>query len=722
MGDKIHKGHPGNMHLWWNRSPIDSSSALLKATIENSVIDEQWDGEEKTKIITKLIDIANGISEKADYINAYDYPTICDPFSGFGGLVMAAQKVGLNVQAGDLNAVATILTKAATEIPSRFANCCAVNPMAENRKYFGTEGIAADLKYYGSWLKKQVESELTESYQGVDIDGETHPVYSWVWVRTMKCPNPACGCQMPMASSYVLSKLKGKEYWAEPVVENKKVRFSIHHGVCPEAKETNKHGSIGSKFECPACGAITKDEEVKNAGKNGHINVQMMAVSILTSKGRIFIEPNEAQINAASVDVSQDLPIGSIPINSRWFSPPGFGMKEYIDIYTPRQLRLMTSFCNMIPKIIDKATEDALSVGMSPLKEGLSSGGKGALAYGEAIGVYLALVIGKLANFQSTICTWDNRNGNVRAAFTRQAIPMTWVFAEGNPFSSVTGNYETMLKNVYESVLGLYTGVPVIVKQSNAVTMQYPRNSILFTELPYYDNVGYADLSDYFYIWLRKCLRMVYPELFEKVVTSKEELSSIPEHYGGDSVAAVQAYRSGIEQLCLHFYDAAAKDYPSVIFYEYSKQDENALSTIEKNEELTPFEFLIKSLVQAGFMVTGVWPIRTEKPSQRFGSYRIAVVFRKKNVEPQDITRRGVITTLKRELPKLLDIAFGVDVEEIDKPIVGLGLGLSVLTRYRKVMNADGSDMDIHDALQLIHQETIDYINVHSVNVQTKEE
>ena len=720
--DKACKGHPGNMHLWWNRSPIDSSAALLRAIIENTSSDGQCDSKIAPEIIAELINIANGTNEKITCLNGDDYPIICEPFSGFGGLAIAAQKIGLNVQAGDLNAVATLLTKTATEIPSLFADCNAVNPAGKNNEYFGAAGLAADVKYYGDWLREHAKKELSDTYPDMYIDGELFAVYSWIWVRTMKCPNPACGCQMPMAGSYILSKLKGKEYWAEPVIENKKIRFLIHHGICPKDKETNKFGSNGAKFKCIACGAITRDEDVKKAGKSGALTAQVMAVSVHTSSGRIFVEPDEIQSKAAKAPIPEDVPIASIPNNSRWFSPPGFGMFEYVDIYTSRQLVLMTTLCNLIPKIIDKVASDALLAGMSPVGVGLNAGGNGALAYGQAIGVYLSLVVGKLANFQSTICTWDNRNGNIRASFTRQAIPMTWVFAEGNPFSSVTGNYDTMLRNVYESVAELHTGHIISVKQSNAVTMQFPQNSILFTELPYYDNVGYADLSDYFYIWLRKCLRNVYPELFENVVTSKEELSSIPEHYNGDSVAAIIAYRDGIQQLFKNFYDAASKDYPSIVFYEYSKQDTKNLDAVEKSNEFTSIEFLLDSLIKAGFMVTAIWPIKTEKPNLRFKSLRIAVVFRKRSVDSQNITRRGAITILKRELPKILNAAFEADIDEQDQPIIGLGLGLSILTRYRKVINADGSDMDIRDALQLIHQETIDYINVHSIVAQLEGE
>ena len=703
MSDKVRKGHPGNMHLWWNRSPIDSSAALLKAAVTDA------DTEEFGTAIHQLENMIAG--EVFLQMKMSHPPAVCDPFSGFGGLTIAAQKAGLDVYASDLNAVATILTKAVAEIPSRFGDCKPINPQAENKIFFGAEGLASDVDYYGELLKRETYKKIGEHYKDVQLsETDKAPVYAWVWIRTMKCPNPACGCQIPMASSYILSKLKGHEFWAEPEIVDKKVRFKIHEGVCPQEKESNKHGSNGSKFQCPACGEITKDEYVKADGKSGGLHMQMMAVSVLTKSGRVFVEPDVDQIMEADVPMVENPPIGSLPDNTRWFSPPGFGITEYADLYTPRQLLLLTTLCDLIPNIQKKAYEDAIGAGMSGEDVSLKDGGNGALAYSQAISVYLALVIGKLANFQSTVCTWDNRNGNIRAAFTRQAIPMTWVFAEGNPFSTPTGNYDSMLKNVVESIEKLYIGKTAVVKQESALTVRFPENSILFTELPYYDNVGYADLSDYFYIWMRRCMKDVYPELFEKVVTSKEELSSIPEHYGGNAEKAVEAYRRGLKELCCHFAGAASEEYSSIIFYEYSKQDELMIKTGEETGKEGPLEYLLKSLYEAGFMITGLWPVRTEKPNARFDSLRIAIVFRKRASVSQATTRRGVINTIKRELPEILNIAFSVDIDEFDKPIAGLGLGLSIFSRYGKVINADGTTMCIHDALMIVYQEVKDYI------------
>ena len=703
--DKVRKGHPGNMHLWWNRSPIDSSAALLRAAVKDVNIDE-IDLE-----IKRLESIAAG--KVVPQIKIKHSPVVCDPFSGFGGLTIAAQKAGLEVYASDLNAVATLLTKAAAEIPFKFANCSPISPQVENKIFFGAEGLAKDVDYYGKLLKEKIYQKMGEYYKNVQLtETDEVPVYAWVWVRTIKCPNPACGCQMPMANSYVLSKLKGHEFWAEPEVVDKQIRFKIRKGICPQKKESNKHGSNGSKFQCPACGEITKDEYVKVIGKSGGLNIQMMAVCVLINSSRVFIEPDVAQIMGADVPIVENPPMGSLPNNTRWFSPPGFGITEYVDLYTPRQLLLLTTLCDLILDIQKKCYEDALESGMEKDNILLKDGGNGALAYSQAISVYLTLLIGKIVNFQSTVCTWDNRSGNIRATFTRQAIPMTWVFAEGNPFSTSTGNFDSLIKSIVESIEGLHTEKMAKVMQLNALTVKFPKNSILFTELPYYDNVGYADLSDYFYIWMRRCLKDVYPELFEKIVTSKEELSSIPEHYGGDAEKAIEAYRQGLKELCCHFAESASEEHSSILFYKYSKLDEVAIRTDKQTGKESSLEYLLNSLYKVGFMITGLWPIRTEKSNARFDSFRIAIVFRKRKSESPNITRRGVINTMKRELSKMLNTAFSVDIDALDKPIVGLGLGLSIFSKYGKVINADGTNMSIHDALAIIYQEIEEYISM----------
>lgn len=711
--DKICKGHPGNIHLWWHRSPINSSSAILKSLLDD------FQNTSETQI-SDIINLAMGRDIKTDIPQEV---VVCDPFSGSGGLVVAAQKLGVRTYASDLNSVAVLLTKASSEIPSKFSEMPPINPESPSGKYSGAKGLAADIKYYGSILRNLACDKLSSYYPSVTTEsGKYYPAYSWIWVRTLKCPNPACGCQIPFATHYSLSKLKNREYWADPLIEGNKISFSIKRGECPKERETNKHDSRGSMFRCPACGHLTRNTDVKKIGKAGEIGLQLLAVcSIDENNEKFFVTPDSQHINAAAISPSNDSPIGEMPNNPRWFSPPGFGIRKYSELYTPRQLLLMNTLCELIPTIIETAISDAVQKGMDDRACGLASGGTGAVAYGEAIGVYLALAVSKLSNFNSSICTWDYRSGNIRSAFTRQAIPMTWEFAEGNPFSSVTGNLDAMLQNVYESVANFRTGVPSNTTQADAVSMEFPQNSILFTELPYYDNVGYADLSDYFYIWLRKCLKEVYPKLFEKVVTSKEELSSIPEHFGGDTYNANNTYRNGISKMFNNFYKVANDNYPSLIFFKFSKTDYQALIELENTGNVSPLEHILGSLLKTGFMITGIWPVLTEKLNSKFDAFRIAIVFRKRNSKGLNITRRGFINELKHKLPVLLKEAYSEEYGIFTHPISGIGKGLSIYSKYETVINADGSIMDIHDALQIIYLDTVGYLDLHSNNAQLGE-
>ena len=679
MSERVTKEHPGNMHLWWNRSPIESSKKLLKTVIAN---DQDID----TKV------------------------TVVDPFSGFGGLALAAEEVGFSAVAGDLNSVASVLTKAAAEIPARFVNRPAVFPNAENRIYARIEGLAEDIWRYGDAIRNEAEKRLVDVFpDSISPNGDSKRVYAWIWTRNVTCPNPACGCKMPLANSYILSKMKNRGYYVQPEVNGKEVSFKVLKGNPTSARQGNKVGSNGAKFQCPSCGEITTDEYVKSMGRKNQLGIQLMAVCYEGPDGREYLSSTEEQLQAAMVDMPYDVPLGELPNNTRWFSPPLFGLKNYADLYSPRQLRLMTTFCDIVIGIRERIYKDAIKASFPDDGVPLSEGGSGALAYSEAVSVYLTFVVDKMANFQSEICTWDNRSGNIRAAFTRQAIPMTWVFAEGNPFSSVTGNYNTMLQDVVRSVRNLPYNSSVTVHQGDGTRFEFPENSILFTELPYYDNVGYADLSDYFYVWMRRCLKDVYPKLFEKVVTSKEELTSIPEHYGGDTAAAKQAYEEGIRRLFNNFSKAASKDYPSVVFFEFGKKDMVVMSS--DTGDRSAWDNILEAIVGAGFRILATLPVRTQKPNDRYESTRVAIVFAVQDADAMQTTRRGFVSALKKELPELLHSIYEMDMDDWDRSITGIGCGLSFFCRYKKTINADGSAMSVHDALRVIYTEVKEYIS-----------
>lgn len=700
MSEKIKKGHPGNIHLWWNRSPMESSAKLLEAVLE----DELPDGRPK------------GIPSDV---------TILDPFSGSGCLTLAAAGSGVSVLAGDINSVAAVITKAVAEVPYRFLDRTAVSPKAEIRLYSGLAGLAEDIRSYGEWVRDQLGIRLLSSYpEAVQPDADGKQVYAWIWTRTAPCPNPACNCTMPLASSYVISRQKGREYHAVPrVSEDGAVSFDLLPGAPEAALNGNKIGKHGALFQCPNCGTITSDAYVKSVGVSGKLGIQLMAVSYEAADGRMYSAAEKEQISAAETTDTLEPLIGDIPDNTRWFGPPLFGLKTYADLYTPRQLRLMNTLFDLIGEAQELCRKDAIEAGWTDDELSLNAGGTGALAYSQAVALYLSLAVSKMANYQSEMCTWDNRTGNIRATFTRQAIPMTWTFGEGNPFSSVTGNYKTMLTDAVSTVEKLGSHPSARVEKMNALDYPFPQNSLLFTELPYYDNVGYSDLSDYFYVWLRRGLKGILPELFDQVVSSKEELSSIPEHFGGDAKSAVEFYDKGIHQLAQNFRRAATTEYPSVIFFEFSKQDEIALSsTSDKEQPQSHWENLLDALIQAGFQITASLPVRTELPNDRYDTFRMAVVFRIREEAVPETTRRSFIAELRRDIPIQLKKRFEADVASEDRPYVGMGSGLALFSRYSRVINADGSSMNIHDALQSIWTEVLQYLTSESFDENMKED
>lgn len=688
-------GHPANLHMWWGRSPEYSSLSALTA----SLVDACDDKEELLRRLERV--------ESGGYAEFGVKPTVFDPFSGFGGIPLAAQKLKLPVVAGDLNPVAVMLTKAATEIPAQFANSSPVNQFSLINDYVGTRGLVEDVQYYGEWLLEQAAERLHAIYPN---EPEGKPA-AWIWARTVKCPNPACGCQMPLASSFVLNGKVGQEAWAEPVTEDGAIHFEVHKGKWPKEKESNKYGNYGAKFVCPICGEITADEYVKQQGLKHELGTQMMAVAVDTANGRIFKAPTEAQIQAADMPVPESIPEGEIPDNAHWFSPPGFGIKDYSELFSPRQLTMLTTFCDLLLEVQNKAASDALAVGMSHEGGSLASGGNGALAYGQAISVYLAFVIDKMADRNTTVCSWNGSSGGPRATFGRQAIPMVWNFAEGNPFSSMTGNFTSALKNVVAAIANLPCGSEVKTYQGDAVTVSFLENALICTELPYYKAIGYAHLSDFFYIWMRRSLKPIFPDLFSQMVTSKNELSTVGQFYGEEQKECEEQYEAKMRTVAKKLYCSATPDYPSLLFFEYHRADENIIHT--GGAESSSWEKMLQGLVDVGFAINAIWPMRSEQASDKADGIRVLIVARKQE-KTEQTTRRAFINTLKRELQEKTDMAFCAGVDNCDKELVAMGCGLSVLTRYKRVMNADGFDLNMHDALQIIYQESKVFTDMNS--------
>ena len=734
----IRHGHPSTLHLWWARRPL----AAARAVIWSSLVDDpsshpdKFPTEEEQnrerqrlfRILENLVVWENSNNEqvleaaKAEIMKSTggNPPELLDPFAGGGAIPLEAQRLGLKAHAHDLNPVAVMINKAMIEIPPRFSGMAPVNPDARTSKmsqaWSRAQGLAEDVRYYGEWMKQEAYKRIGHLYPKVKVPreqgGGEATVIAWIWARTVKCPNPACGCEMPLASSFVLSKKKGKEAWVKPVPDGDHVRFKIQSGKCPKEYESYKLGR-GATFKCPCCGEVTSDEYVKQEGKEGHINSQLMAVVAEGKRGRIYCSPSEEHIFAAQVEKPDNGPTGALPDNPRWFSPPAFGMDHYDDLFTPRQLTALTTFSALVAEAQQKAEADAIAAGMANDHLPLRNGGQGARAYGEAVGMYLAFVIDRLADRGSSICSWDSSREGLRNTFGRQAIPMVWDYAEANPFSGSSGCLDNMLEWVIKCVSEFPASQIAEVGQFDAQRDCGLREIMVSTDPPYYDNIGYADLSDFFYVWLRQSLRDTYLELFSTMLVPKvEELIATPYRHDGSVEAAKDFFEDGMLSACKQMYLYAREDIPVTIYYAYKQSDSDADGTASSG-----WETMLSAVVNAGFAITGTWPMRTEMANRSIASgtnalaSSIVLVCRKRPEDAPQTTRRNLINILRRELRPALQKLQASNIAPVDLAQSAIGPGMGVFSRFKQVLEADGTPMPVRAALKIINEEIDLYFN-----------
>lgn len=736
----IRHGHPSTLHLWWARRPL----ATARAVIWSSLVDDpsshpeqfptpeaqQQERERLFGILTRLVKWENSNDEgilaeaKAEIMKSTNGnpPALLDPFAGGGAIPLEAQRLGLEAHAHDLNPVAVMINKAMIEIPPKFAGRSPVNPEAQrqgaaNQGWKGAAGLAEDVRYYGEWMKQEAYKRIGHLYPKAKLeDGSEATVIAWIWARTVKCPNPACGCEMPLASSYVLSKKKGKCAWIEPHVYGEKVEYTVHQGDKLGKVVEPKKGR-GATFVCPSCGETTLDAYVKDEGKAGRMGAQLMAIVAEGKHGREYLAPTAEHIHAAEVDKPDDYPDGAMPTNPRWFSPPAFGMTDYSQLFTPRQLTALTTFSSLVSEAQQKAEADAVAAGVFNDHIALSEGGSGARAYGEAVGVYLAFVVDKMADYHSSICIWHTTGEKMANTMRRQAIQMTWDFAEANPFCSSSGCATNMVNWVSNTIAFLPAHNSGTARQFDAQSDNGLRNIAISTDPPYYDNIGYADLSDYFYVWMRQALKNTYPKLFRTMLVPKaDELIATPYRHDGNTEKAKAFFEDGMFKTCCQLNKYACDTIPVTIYYAF-KQSEN--ETDEKAGEKTAssgWETMLSAIIKSGFTITGTWPMRTELTTALKGSVNalassIVLVCRKRAETAGSATRREFINALHREMRPALEKLQSANIAPVDLAQSAIGPGIGVFSRYKSVLEADGKPMSVRAALQIINQELDAFYN-----------
>ena len=578
-------------------------------------------------------------------------------------------------------------------------------------------GEQAEQRIGHLYPKAKVTAEMARSADNPRPDlepyvGQELTVIAWLWARTVKSPNPAFShVDVPLASSFVLSKKKGKEAWVEPVVEGDRYRFEIRAGTPPAKAKAGTTAGKRSAFICLMSDVPVDYKHIRSEGKAGRMSQRLMAIVAEGKRGRVYLPPTEEHEAIAAEAEPNWRPDTPLPNNPRDFKTPNYGMTTYADLFTPRQLVALTTFSDLVGEARDKAIADAQAAGFADGGQGINTGGAGADAYGDAIATYLAFLVEQVANHGSTICGWNSANAQMRSVFARQAIPMTWDYAESNPLCSSSGSYKNLYDRMVKGFVALGNGIAGQSSQADAINQNYSKNAVISTDPPYYDNIGYGDLSDFFYVWMRKALRSIFPNnLATMAVPKQEELVATPYRHGGKE-AAEHFFMSGMTQAIHNLSELAHEAFPVSIYYAFKQSETQDMGTSS-----TGWVAFLEAVISSGFAITSTWPIRTEKQGRVIGNDRNALASsvvlgcRKREASAETLSRRDFQRQLREEMPDALETMIGgttgqSPIAPVDLAQAAIGPGMAIFSKYLAVLNQDGSRMSVHDALILINRE-----------------
>jgi len=658
-------------------------------------------------------------------------PPVLDPFAGGGAIPLEAQRLGMEAHASDLNPVAVLINKAMIEIPPRFADQPPVHPTARSEKgtsgWKGAAGLAEDVRRYGDWMREEALKRIGHLYPPYTLtqelldtrpdlvsagymEGDELTVIAWLWARTVPSPNPALnGKPVPLVSSFWLSKKKGKEAYVEPILENGEYRFEVRVGKPPaEQREYTDSGTKtgrGANFLCLLSQVPVEGTHVKASGMAGDLDSTLMAVVCEGKKGRVYLPPTKEIENIAREAVPNWKPEQKLNHDPRAIWTPPYGLAHYSDLFTDRQLVALNTFCDLVSEAREKVIADAQAAQLPDDSRSLEQQGTGPTAYADAVAYYLAFQVDQLSNHCSTICGWHTNNTQLRNTFSRQAIPMTWDYAESNPFCGSSGSLSNLQERAIKGMGSLPASPNAVVTQENASVRPIEQGTVISTDPPYYDNIGYADLSDFFYVWLRRSLKEIHdPILGTMLVPKAEELIAAPYRQGGKNEAEkffLKGMTAVAKRLSVHSSDSA----PVTIYYAFKQSEMSAGGAVS-----TGWATFLDALIQADFSIVGTWPMRTEMTSKigqnaNMLASSIVLVCRKREITAQTATRRDFIKALKHELPlSLKDLQTG-NISPVDLPQSSIGPGIGIFSRYQQVLEADGSSMSVRSALQLINAE-----------------
>ena len=762
----IRHGHPSTLHLYWARRPLATARAVIFAQMvdDPSANPDLFPTEQKQnkerqrlfRIIENLVKWENTTNEEvlqsareeiwqswrracadnADHPQAKELfnrqvlPAFHDPFAGGGALPLEAQRLGLESYATDLNPVAVMINKGMIEIPPKFAAKPPVNPESfgkpdlVGRDWKGAHGLAEDVRFYGEWMRAEAQKLIGKYYPKIKVTAEMvreRPdladyldqeltVMAWIWARTVKSPNPAYAhIDVPLASTFQLSTKEGKEAYVQPVVGEGSYRFVVKSGK-PADREAANNGTklpgVGANFFCLMSRSPVEANYIRNEAKSGRMSARLMAIVAEGARGRVYLSPTLEQQDVASGAIPSWKPETEFFQKALGFRVGNYGMTKWCDLFADRQLVALTTFSNLIAEVRKKIEVDALSAGLSKDEKPLREDGRGAKAYSEAVAVYLSFVLDKCSDYWSAICSWHSSGEKMRNTFGRQAIPMVWDYAEANPFCDSSGNWTAMLDWTRKALEFLPSSSAGVASQSDASTQSVSESKVISTDPPYYDNIGYADLSDFFYVWMSRSLRFSYPELFATLAVPKaEELVATPARHGGVREAEV-FFLNGMTSAMERIASLGHPVYPVTIYYAFKQSEGDADGGVAS----TGWETFLDAVIRAGFETCGTWPMRTELSNRMRGTgsnalaSSIVIVCRARAMNAPSATRRDFVASLQQELPGALQHLKASNIAPVDMAQSAIGPGMAIYTRYAKIVEADGKQLTVRDALKLINQ------------------
>ena len=744
----IRHGHPSTLHLWWARRPLAACRAVIFASMVDDpsacpdefpdeetqriererlhgIIKElvKWENTDENKLDVKTLiaearyEIARSVArtrgetaptdptEVLRYLNNKALP-IYDPFAGGGSIPLEAQRLGLRAVGSDLNPVAVLINKALIEIPPKFRNRPPINPDADSMgmtvgkgrraqrvPWRGAAGLADDIRYYGQWMREEAFKQIGHLYPMAKLpDSSEATVIAWLWARTVPCPNPACGMNMPLMRTFQLSKKRGNAHWTRPIVdrEAKTIRWTVQdnpNGV-PSTGTVNRNGAT-----CLGCGGAVKLNYVREQARTGNMGEVMTAAVAEGDRKRLFFSPTDEHIQAALNANPNWRPSGNLPERALGFRVQAYGFENWHQLFTERQLTALTTFSDLVHEVGEQAIKDGADV-----------------EYANAIRTYLALMIGKIADNGCSFASWHNGRDTIRSVFARQAIAMVWDFAESNPFSDSTGNWMSHIEWIAKVVERLSDDVNVgEAHQADASTTIYAESGpVIVTDPPYYDNIGYADLSDFFYAWLRPMLRSIYPDLFAGMLVPKdEEMIATPFRFENPR----ERFESLLNKTLRSIRERCSLEFPSSIFYAYKQQEEKRGSRTS-----TGWETVLTALVESGFQIIGTWPMRTEMGNRSNAmnantlASSVVLVCRPRPEDAPVATRRQFFDALEKELPEALDqLTQEGHIAPTDLAQAAIGPGMQIYSRYSRVETISGEPVPVREALAAINKAIADY-------------